>query len=159
VSGKRRTPWFGLVVSSVLVSLVMLMNYAKSLTDQFEFIILLATLTTLVPYAFAAAAHAILMFVDRSRFAGRRLAVDLVVAALGFGYALWAIVGAGYEVIAKGFVLLMVGLPVYALMRWWQERSRPMAPLERLTVSIDGDGERLAPLGVLRDPMPSVRSS
>jgi basic amino acid/polyamine antiporter, APA family len=159
VSGKRRTPWFGLVVSSVLVSLVMLMNYAKSLTDQFVFIILLATLTTLVPYAFAAAAQAILMLVDRSRFVGRRLAVDLVVATLGFGYALWAIVGAGYEVIAKGFVLLMVGVPVYVLMKWWQVRSRPAAPQERLTVSVDVDGERLAPLGVSREPMPTARSS
>jgi APA family basic amino acid/polyamine antiporter len=42
-------PVFGLVVSSVLVTGLIAMNYTKSLVDQFTFIILLATLTTLVP--------------------------------------------------------------------------------------------------------------
>ena len=58
VHGERRTPVFGLVVSSVLVSGLMLMNYTEGLVDAFTFIILLATLTTLVPYAYSAAAQA-----------------------------------------------------------------------------------------------------
>ena len=37
---------------------LMLMNYTKGLVDAFTFVILLATLTTLVPYAFSAAAQA-----------------------------------------------------------------------------------------------------
>jgi hypothetical protein len=45
VHGKRKTPVFGLVVSSVLVSALMLMNYTKGLVGAFEFVILLATLT------------------------------------------------------------------------------------------------------------------
>jgi APA family basic amino acid/polyamine antiporter len=36
-------PVFGLVVSSVLVTGLIAMNYTKSLVDQFTFIILLAT--------------------------------------------------------------------------------------------------------------------
>src|ERR671911_2071473 len=51
VHGERKTPVFGLVVSSVLVSGLMLMNYTQGLVEAFTFIILLATLTTLVPYA------------------------------------------------------------------------------------------------------------
>ena len=76
----------GLVVSSVLVTLLLAMNYTKSLIDQFTFIILLATLTTLVPYAYSAAAQLMLLVTDRARFPGRRLAGDALVALLAFGY-------------------------------------------------------------------------
>ena len=70
VHGKRGTPVFGLVVSSILVTGLMLMNYTKGLVDAFTFVILLATLTTLVPYAFSAAAQVFLYFTDKASFAG-----------------------------------------------------------------------------------------
>jgi basic amino acid/polyamine antiporter, APA family len=122
VHGKRGTPVFGLVVSSVLVTGLMLMNYTKSLVDQFTFIILLATLTTLVPYAFAAVAEVILFFTERERFSGRKFARDTVIALLAFGYSVWAIVGSGNDIIAKGFVLLLAGMPIYVYLKWRQSK-------------------------------------
>ena len=38
-----RTPVFGLIVSSLLVTALVLMNYTKGLLDAFEFVILVAT--------------------------------------------------------------------------------------------------------------------
>ena len=109
------------------------MNYTKSLVDQFTFIILLATLTTLVPYAYSAAAQLMLLATDRARFSGRRLAIDALVAMLAFGYSLWAIAGAGYEVVFKGFLLLLAGIPpIYVWMRWRATRAPTEA--EPLTV-------------------------
>jgi APA family basic amino acid/polyamine antiporter len=131
-TGRGGAPVFGLVVSSVLVTLLMAMNYTKSLVDQFTFIILLATLTTLVPYAYSAAAQLMLLVADRARFSGRRLATDATVALLAFGYSLWAIAGAGYEVVFKGFLLLLAGIPVYVWMRWRAARTPTEA--EPLTV-------------------------
>ncbi|WP_205697081.1 amino acid permease [Conexibacter sp. SYSU D00693] len=127
VHGERRTPVFGLVVSSVLVTALMLMNYTKGLVDAFTFVILLATLTTLVPYAYSAAAQVHLMVTDRASFVGRHLLRDGVVATLAFAYSVWAIAGAGQDVIAKGFVLLLCGIPVYVGVRWWNQRSAPAA--------------------------------
>ena len=63
---------------------------------------------------------------DRTRFAliaRKRLIRDGVVAALGFGVALWACTGSGYEVVSKGFMLLMAGVPIYVDMRWWVARD------------------------------------
>jgi APA family basic amino acid/polyamine antiporter len=131
-TGRGGAPVFGLIVSSVLVTLLMAMNYTKSLVDQFTFIILLATLTTLVPYAYSAAAQLMLLATDRARFSGRRLATDAVVALLAFGYSLWAIAGAGYEVVFKGFLLLLAGIPVYVWMRW--RAARAPAEAEPLTL-------------------------
>jgi basic amino acid/polyamine antiporter, APA family len=129
VGGTRKTPWVGLVASSVLLSLLLGMNYQSSLTDTFTKIIILATLTTLVPYAFAAAAQLMLMFREPERFSGRRLVVDAVVALLAFAYAFWMIYGAGQEYIAQGFLLLMAGIPVYVFLKWRQSRELLYAPL------------------------------
>jgi APA family basic amino acid/polyamine antiporter len=101
----------------------MLMNYTKGLVDAFTFVILLATLTTLVPYAYSAAAQAYLYITERERFQPRHFLRDIVVAALAFAYSVWAIAGSGQEIIAKGFVLLLAGVPIYVGMRWWQQRD------------------------------------
>jgi len=123
VSGKGQTPVFGLVVSSVLLSGLMLMNYNASLVDQFNQVLLLATLTTLVPYAFSAAAQLQMLFQDRELFNPRHLARDAAIAALAFGYAFWMMWGAGEEIIAKGFLLLMAGTPVYVFLKWRQSHA------------------------------------
>jgi APA family basic amino acid/polyamine antiporter len=125
VHGERRTPIFGLVVSSVLVSALLLLNYTKGLADAFEFVILLATLTTLVPYAYSAAAQAYLWLVEREHFQPRKLVRDTVVALLAFAYTVWAIAGAGEDIVTKGFVLMLAGVPVYVGMRYWQKRNAP----------------------------------
>jgi APA family basic amino acid/polyamine antiporter len=123
VHGTRKTPVFGLVVSSVLASALMLMNYAKGLGEAFTFVLLLATLTTLVPYAFSAAAQAWLWLVEGETFQPKHLIRDVVVATLAFAYSVWAIAGAGEDIVTKGFVLLLCGIPVYVGMRWWEHRK------------------------------------
>lgn len=118
------TPVVGLVVSSVLVTVLMAMNYTRGLVDQFTFIVLLATLATLVPYSFSAGAELLLLATDREAFSGQRLARNVVIAGLAFAYSVWAIAGAGYEVVFKGFLLLLAGIPVYVWIRW-REASAP----------------------------------
>jgi APA family basic amino acid/polyamine antiporter len=118
-------PWFGLAVSSVLVTGLVFLNYNASLVDQFTFIILLATLTTLVPYAFSAAAELMLFVSDRSRFSAARLTKDAIIASLAFAYSLWTIAGSGYQVVFRGFMLLMAGIPVYVFMKWRAARETP----------------------------------
>ena len=86
--------------------------------------LLLATLTTVVPYAFAAAAEIALFVKEPERFTGRKMVRDIVVAILGFGYAIWAMYATGSESIAKGYILLMLGIPIYLYLRWRHQRDR-----------------------------------
>jgi APA family basic amino acid/polyamine antiporter len=130
VHGRTGTPVFGLVVSSVLITALVIMNYNRSLIDQFTFVILLATLTTVVPYAFSAAAEVTLFVVDRARFAGRHLVRSTIVAVLGFAYAIFAIWGMGWDIIGKGFLLLMLGVPVFVYLVWRNKTPRPIAVRE-----------------------------
>ena len=87
--------------------------------------ILLATLTALVPYAYSAAAQVMLLVTEPAAFEGRRLARDATIALLAFGYSVWAISGAGQDVIAKGFMLLLAGIPIYLWLTWRKGRAVP----------------------------------
>lgn len=110
----RGTPARGMLIAGVLTTGLIAMNFTRSLVDLFTFVILLATLSTLVPYAFCSLAGFILARQD-ARMRMSRAASGI--AALAFAYALWAIGGAGPDVVYWGFLLLMSGLPVYAWIR------------------------------------------
>jgi basic amino acid/polyamine antiporter, APA family len=112
----RGTPATGLVLSSVLVTVFLCLNASEGMVRQFEFLVLLATLTALFPYALCAVAEPILRFRDPERFAAGRPSAVPWLALTGFAYALWAIAGAGMPTVYWGFLLLMLGVPVYGRM-------------------------------------------
>jgi len=109
---KKGAPWFGIIVSSILVSLFMSMNYTKGLVDQFNFLSLLATINTLVPYIFCAAAYIIIRFTKKETYSGGWVGA-IFIATMAFSYSLWAVAGAGESSVFWGFLLLMAGIPFY----------------------------------------------
>jgi APA family basic amino acid/polyamine antiporter len=109
----RGTPAAGLVLSSALVSLFVATSYSRGLVVEFTFIILLATLATLVPYLFSTLAYVVAGLRRRDPFATRPPAKRLAVALLAFGYSLWAVVGIGGEALLWGTLLFLAGVPVY----------------------------------------------
>lgn len=113
---KNGVPIFGLIIGSVLTSIVMLMNFTNGLVDQFEFIVLLATLTSLVPYLFVAAAY-VLVIIDKKLHANNYIKT-FILGGLGFAYSLWALYGSGQDTVFYGFFLLLMGIPFYILMQW-----------------------------------------
>jgi APA family basic amino acid/polyamine antiporter len=106
----RGAPVAALVIGSTLATALIAMNYTRSLVELFTFVILLATLSTLVPYAFCSVAG----LLERDGRGRRR---PSVVHLLAFAYSMWAIAGAGAEVVYWGFLLLMLGLPVYVIVK------------------------------------------
>jgi APA family basic amino acid/polyamine antiporter len=114
----RGTPAAGILVSGLVATALVALNYSRSLVDLFTFIILLSTLSTLIPYAFAALAVWLTPGMPRPR-AGLAL-----VSGLAFLYAMFAIYGAGQDTVFYGFLLLMAGLPVYVWLRMTASVSR-----------------------------------
>jgi basic amino acid/polyamine antiporter, APA family len=114
------TPVIGLVISSVLVTLLVAANYTRSLVQLFTFSILLATLSCLVPYLFSSLAEWTLLRQERDASGGARKTGAVLVAILAFLYSFWAIAGSGQEAVYWGFLLLMAGVPVYV----WVRRGR-----------------------------------
>jgi APA family basic amino acid/polyamine antiporter len=106
----RGTPTRGMVIAAILSSALIAMNYSRSLVELYTFIILLATLSTLVPYTFCSLAGFILHRRD-SRLPWSTGAAAIAMAA--FAYALFSMAGSGADVVFYGFLLLMAGLPFY----------------------------------------------
>jgi APA family basic amino acid/polyamine antiporter len=110
---RRGTPVFGLVVSSVLATFLVAANYTKGLVGLFTFTALLATVTSLLAYVGSSLGQIILIRRDPSRFGGKGAGRALVISAVALVYSIWAIVGAGWDVVLWGAVLLVMGVPVY----------------------------------------------
>jgi basic amino acid/polyamine antiporter, APA family len=116
---KNGTPVTGIVISSVLISILMSMNFTRSLADTFTFMILLTTLTVLLPYLFSIISLVMLEYKQK-----KLTSFKLIVSVLAFLYSMWAIIGSGEEIVYWGFILLMAGLPFYA----WIQMTRKAAP-------------------------------
>ncbi len=116
---RHGVPALGIVISSTLIMFLLIFNYSgsNSLIQIFTFIILLATLTTLVPYAFCAMAELMLLIQRREQFSARRLFGSGVIAMVAFIYAVWAVYGSGAQTVLLGFLLLLLGIPAYVWMR------------------------------------------
>ena len=111
-TNKKGTPYFGILVSSALISVLMAMNYTKGLVEQFKFLSLLATINTLVPYIFCAAAYIIMRFTRKTPGNGG-WAAAIFIAVMAFAYSLWAIAGSGEGSVFWGFLLILAGIPFY----------------------------------------------
>lgn len=119
---KKGAPYAGIILTSSLVSLFMMMNYTKGLVAQFKFLLLLATLTTLVPFLFCSAAYVLIRFEKKRLPTGGWLS-SLLVGCLAFAYAIWAIAGSGQSTVYWGFLLLMAGIPFYVWIAYKKKKD------------------------------------
>jgi APA family basic amino acid/polyamine antiporter len=110
---KRSTPVAGIVIGSALATILISMNYTKGLVEEFTFILLLATLTSLVPYVFCSAADAMISLRGGEHARGGRRLRPLLIPGLAFVYSLWAIGGSGRDAVYWGFMLILAGIPLY----------------------------------------------
>jgi len=118
---KKGAPVNGFVIGGVLSSIVMLMNYSEGLVDQFEFIVQLTVIATLLPYLFTAASYALIVI--EKKLHAKSWIKTVVLSALGFTYSLWAIYGSGPDTVFYGFLLLLIGIPVYIYMKWIKNKE------------------------------------
>ena len=99
-------PYRGLLVSTVLSSILILANSSRSMSGLFTFMALLTTSVTLWLYLACAAAAL-----------KQRLAITTAIAGAIFG--VWSLVGAGWEAALLSILLMLMGLPLY----WWTRRQ------------------------------------
>ena len=103
------TPVAGMVIAGLLTTALVSVTYTRGLVNLFTFVILLSTLSVLIPYVFSCLALFAMPAARRSR-------AMAAVAAVAFLYSFWAMAGAGQETVYWGFLLMMAGLPVYVFM-------------------------------------------
>jgi len=113
---KGRPVW-GATISTILISLLVLANFSGDLVELFTFIILLASLSSLIPYLFCSLASIMihLKSKDKPNFNWGR---HLTITAIAFIYVIGAVIGSGPEVVYWGTILLMACVPVFVWAQW-----------------------------------------
>jgi len=120
---KSRSPVFGIVISSVLITLILLLNFNKGLVDQFTFIISLATLAAIIAYLYTSVAEFVVYIKYPDKMDRKKVIKSLSISALAFIYTFWATVSAGQEIVFYGSLLMFTSIPIYGWMEWQKYRK------------------------------------
>ncbi|MDH6231838.1 APA family basic amino acid/polyamine antiporter [Mesorhizobium soli] len=112
------TPANALVLSNLLASILVTLNFAKGLVNAFNTIILLAVMSSLLPYALCSLAELMILVRTGHTSGGPAVIKIAILGCLGFVYSLWALYGAGAETIYLGFLLILAGIPVHVWIKW-----------------------------------------
>jgi APA family basic amino acid/polyamine antiporter len=119
---KKGVPALGMAISSGMTTLLLLMNYTRGLVEQFKFLLLLATLSILIPYLLSAGAY-IILGTKKHALHKASLTSVIVLGLLAFLYSLWEIYGSGAETVFYGFLFLMAGVPFYIWLSYKKHRE------------------------------------
>ena len=128
------TPHRALIAGTAVASAMLLLIFDRSLLGVFQFIVLLAVLTTLLPHLYSAAASLMLVRRDPALYtpAARRRAH--IAAPLAFAFVMYTIYGVGATVALWGFLTILAGIPLYIWLRTGGGRVTALSLLTLLVV-------------------------
>jgi APA family basic amino acid/polyamine antiporter len=123
----RGAPAYGIVVSTLLASLAVIINYVGSSGQTvFTTLILMTGITSAIPYGFSAAAQIKWRIADQKKIETARFARDMIVAVLALifcvlfvyysrntGHSFWIYWGPYFMTIGA----FLIGIPVYMRQR------------------------------------------
>ena len=89
------------------------MNFQKGMVDAFTFITILATLSYLPVYILSISAEMMLIFREEKEFNFKIFMKKSLMTLLAFIYVIWTIYGSGAETVMWGFILMLLGIPIY----------------------------------------------
>lgn len=113
---KYNTPYVALIIGSIFINITFLMNFTKGLAGAYNFIVVLATLSYLPIYAVSTIAEIILMVKEDKKPNFKKHLGLIVRCLIGFAFATWAIYASGAEIVMYGFILILLGVPIYGYM-------------------------------------------
>jgi basic amino acid/polyamine antiporter, APA family len=154
---RKHTAWFGIVIGTILPSLLMLWRYETSTgLTVFEYLVDLTVVTVAIPYFMSAIAQLTFLVSRRRPVQGWALARDLLVAGVSVLFSMWVTFASGYQVVYQALVVIMAGLILYAFLNARRTRAAgapPMVPA--------ADGHPAAGIGARGTPAvaPAVSSS
>lgn len=113
---RKGVPVNGVIVSSIIITILMFMNNSKNLANQFKLLILLSTFFTLLPYLFTTVSYLIVRAKQAIKYSSAKTVSAIAVSLLAFSFSMWMIIGSGQEIVYWGFIMLMMGVPFYVYM-------------------------------------------
>ena len=135
---KAGVPAFGIIASTVLASIAMIINYlGTGGADAFTTLVLMTGITSAIPYAFSALAQIKWRRADQRTLKTPGFVRDMIVAVLALVFSILFIVysrntGHSFLVVWSPFLLaaaaLALGIPVYNRQRGHMTEPEPVPP-------------------------------
>jgi APA family basic amino acid/polyamine antiporter len=107
----------GIIIASILATILVGFNYSRGLVKMFSFIIMLSTLSCLLPYLLSSLVEISLYLRKKQKYNRQRLLTASAISAPALVYAIWAISGLKHEIILWGAILLISGIPVFVYVK------------------------------------------
>lgn len=121
---KSRSPLFGILISSLCVTVLLILNFTKSLAEQFTFIISMATLAAIIAYLYTSIAEFVIYTKHPDKANKKGNFKSLTLCLLAFVYAFWMMMSSGQEIVFYGAILMFTGIPLYSLTEWQRGRKQ-----------------------------------
>jgi APA family basic amino acid/polyamine antiporter len=120
---RHDVPWVGVVVSTIVASLLMAWSYSgETGLKVFTYLVYLSVVTVAIPYFLSACAQLAYLVSRRRAVQGWALTRDLTIATVGGLFSLWVTFASGYQSVYQALLLLLAGIPVYAFLKARRER-------------------------------------
>ena len=124
----RGVPWFGVVVSTAVASVLMAWSYSgETGLKVFTYLVYLSVVTVAIPYFISACAQLSYLVSRRRRVSGWQLGRDLAISVTGILFSVWVTFASGYQPVYQSVLLLMAGVPIYAFLKAQRERAGVVA--------------------------------
>jgi APA family basic amino acid/polyamine antiporter len=114
---RNEVPSKGIIISSTLAAILIGSTGHLGIVKQFEIIILISTLTAVIPYSFCSMTYFKQFLSNQSSYSQTERIKRIIIISIAFAFSLVAIYGSGKETVFSGFILLICGLPVYIWMK------------------------------------------
>jgi len=107
------TPAWGLVVTGLFISVILLTNFYVDVVEAFNQISAMATFCAIVSYMYTTIADIILLRREQQEIGKKKIA-SVVIAVLAFLYIFWAITSISATTAFMGVLVMVIGVPIYA---------------------------------------------
>ncbi len=104
-------PIWGLIITSTLITLFLMLAINPNLVDEFRMVILMATFASVVAYLYTSIAEIIIL----KKHQGYKKKIHYFIAGVACVYTFWIILSVGKDVIFYGMIMMLLSFPLYTL--------------------------------------------
>jgi len=121
---RNGTAWFGILVGTILPSLLMLWRYsAGSGLTVFTYLVDLTVVTVAIPYLMSACAQLTYLVSRRRKVHGWLLTRDLSITGAAVLFSMWVTFASGYSAVYEALVIILAGIILYAFLKAHREAA------------------------------------
>jgi APA family basic amino acid/polyamine antiporter len=114
----RHTARIGVLAAALLPSILLVWRYLNSSgLTVFVYLVNLSVVLVAIPYLFSASAQLYFLLRDRRPLQKSQLWRDVTLGVVGFLFSMWVTFASGYSAVYQAMVLILVGVPLYALLK------------------------------------------